>query len=132
MLVVFHHALHGRDGSFSPFHDVNLGDPGVMIFFVISGFVMLQSCRDEPELTFAWRRIVRFVPLYWIFTLVFFLLIARADVATGDPLWRLAELLSCVFFIPHHHSGVPEQIWPILGSDERISMRSGGRDFKNI
>lgn len=114
MMVVVHHALHERAGFFSPLGDVDLGRPGVLIFFVISGFVMMHACRGEPAPTFAKRRVIRVVPLYWLMTLVFFAIIFRNDLAAGVPLRRVPELLGSLFFIPHYHSGVPTEIWPIL------------------
>ncbi|SDG97066.1 acyltransferase family protein [Alloyangia pacifica] len=114
MMVVVHHALHDRAGFFSPFAEVDLGRPGVLIFFVISGFVMMHACRGEPASTFARRRIIRVVPLYWLMTLVFFAIVFRNDLAANEPLRRVPELLGSLFFVPHYHSGVPTEIWPIL------------------
>lgn len=115
MLVVLHHVLHARAGIFSPFaHSPNFGRPGVLIFFVISGFVMMHACRKEPPLVFARRRIIRVVPLYWLMTLVFFAIVFRNDLSAGEPLRRVPELLQSLFFVPHYHSGVSTAIWPIL------------------
>ena len=49
------------------------GACGVDIFFVISGFVMAVTApglagRADAGRVFLWRRIVRVVPLYWLFT----------------------------------------------------------------
>ena len=49
------------------------GACGVDIFFVISGFVMAVTApglagRADGGRVFLWRRIVRVVPLYWLFT----------------------------------------------------------------
>src|SRR5579859_5791081 len=43
---------------------------GVDVFFVISGFIMLVSNGNSTPATFAMRRIVRVVPLYWFLTTV--------------------------------------------------------------
>lgn len=115
MLVVLHHAVHERAGFFSPLaKTADFGRPGVLIFFVISGFVMMHACRNEPVKVFARRRIIRVAPLYWVMTLVFFAIVFRNDLAAGDPLRRVPELLQSLFFIPHYHSGVTTEIWPIL------------------
>ncbi|MCA0994799.1 acyltransferase family protein [Alloyangia pacifica] len=113
-LVVLHHVLHPRPWSFSPLGEINLGRPGVLIFFVISGFIMAFACGSEPIRTFARRRVIRIVPLYWLMTVVFFAFIARNDLMSGTPFERVPELLQSLFFIPHFHRGVPDEIWPIL------------------
>src|SRR5262249_15244130 len=41
---------------------------GVDIFFVISGFIMLVSNRNSRPVSFAVRRVIRIVPLYWFLT----------------------------------------------------------------
>ncbi len=77
LLVVVHHAE-------SSWRDRILGTPhaplpwpngqaGVDIFFVISGFVMAIALpglagRANPGGAFLWRRFIRIIPLYWIFT----------------------------------------------------------------
>ncbi|MEP2921492.1 MAG: acyltransferase [Sulfitobacter sp.] len=115
MMVVFHHALHHRPGIYNPLQrDIDLGRPGVLIFFVISGFIMMHACRNEPPLTFIQRRIIRVVPLYWLMTFAFFAIIFPNDFAAGNPTRRLDELIQSLFFIPHWHSGKPTEIWPIL------------------
>lgn len=115
MMVVAHHALQARAGFFNPLpNEVNFGRPGVLIFFVISGFIMMHACKNESTAAFAWRRIIRVVPLYWLLTLVFFAIIFRNDLIAGVPLRRIDELVQSLLFIPHWHSGVTTQIWPIL------------------
>lgn len=52
------------------------GNSGVDIFFVISGFVMVESQRRKPTNAFKFltRRILRIVPLYWFLTLAYWTL----------------------------------------------------------
>ena len=115
MMVVLHHALHARPGFFNPLsQEVDFGRPGVLIFFVISGFVIMHACRNEPPALFALRRIIRIVPLYWLLTLVFFAILSPNDLAAGDPLRRVGELVQSLLFIPHWHMSTPTEIWPIL------------------
>jgi peptidoglycan/LPS O-acetylase OafA/YrhL len=76
-LVALGHALGEAyqlaDGDF---HYFGLGwNPGVDIFFVISGFIMIVTNHDSfgkagAALTFAKRRIIRIVPVYWFYSLV--------------------------------------------------------------
>lgn len=114
MMVVLHHALHQRIGFFSPLDGADFGRPGVLIFFVISGFIMLHACRGEPPVQFALRRAIRVVPLYWIMTSVFFVIVFRNDLAAGEPARRVPELIQSLLFLPQYHAGGSGDIWPIL------------------
>lgn len=87
MLVVLHHfALITR--PFSPAHSLlryrfltDVGASGVDIFFCISGFVMMTAItrlRAEGRFVavdFLARRVIRIVPLYWIITTIFGVLV---------------------------------------------------------
>jgi exopolysaccharide production protein ExoZ len=80
LLVVVDHgadAMVGHGFAAEPLHSWALfvGAQGVAIFFLISGFIMTYTAEPDdrhPASTRAWRfalrRIVRVVPLYWIFT----------------------------------------------------------------
>ena len=62
------------------FYGVSFLAAGVDLFFVISGFIMVVSCWPEfgkpcAARRFAVRRIVRIVPLYWLATLLMWLLL---------------------------------------------------------
>ena len=48
-----------------------LGQAGVDVFFVISGFIMwMVTAEPVGPAQFLWHRVVRIVPLYWIATLI--------------------------------------------------------------
>lgn len=88
ILVVFVHLevfLHHLD--LKPF-----GHCGVDIFFVISGFIMVQTTRrgGHSPARFMANRIARVVPLYWLLTLgVFSLALAVPSLVqntTTDPI----------------------------------------------
>ncbi len=77
LLVVVHHALSAYRDRMDPRPHAVLvwenGMCGVDIFFVISGFVMAISAPGlaslpNPGWVFFRRRLIRIVPLYWIFT----------------------------------------------------------------
>lgn len=83
--VVFTHAITRvgatlpRENYHSLFTDANgqltVGDAGVDLFFVISGFIMLYVHRDDfgrpgAPLNFAKRRLLRIVPIYWFLTTI--------------------------------------------------------------
>lgn len=78
-----------------------IGSIGVDLFFAVSGFVMILSTarlRSMPgaATTFLRRRIIRIVPLYWLFT---GLQVIR-DHAVGQH-DSLREILCSLFFIPY-------------------------------
>lgn len=56
-----------------PYFNSPRGEFGVDFFFVISGFVMWVTTESKPNntLSFWISRILRVVPLYWVFTLCF-------------------------------------------------------------
>ena len=79
----------------------SLGALGVTIFFVISGFIMLYSVGDKfggifSVVNFLVKRIIRIVPLYWIFTV---LMVAK-DILSSDSI-LLDEIIKSLFFIPY-------------------------------
>lgn len=112
IIVILHHARNPRPWLFNPVPDLGIGQAGVDIFFIISGFIMYESARGEAPAEFVRRRIVRVVPLYWIATLLTLL------VAAGSPLtWDgriLGDLVQSLLFIPHYNLEHPDRIWPVL------------------
>ena len=75
---------------------------GVDIFFVISGFIMVHvtTARDMSAGRFALDRIVRIVPVYWLFCLIIF---AAAWLLPFLGSFRpsLGELVRSMLFIPY-------------------------------
>ncbi|HDR9497029.1 TPA: acyltransferase [Burkholderia cepacia] len=62
-VVIYHCASLGNG------FDFHIGASGVDLFFIISGIVMALSVDESTRAaSFAWRRFVRVVPLYWIAT----------------------------------------------------------------
>ena len=95
---------------------LDLGNAGVDLFFVISGFVMVYSSeslfgRDGAAVTFLMRRIARIVPLYWLMTVIMVVYVAARGFAVSDATPMLAAV--SFFFIPYARpSG---EISPIFG-----------------
>jgi exopolysaccharide production protein ExoZ len=114
LAVVVHHVTRSMAPQGSRIAELDLGHAGVLVFFVISGFVMSFACAGESPATFAMRRIIRVVPLYWVMTLVYFAILERNDIAAGTPFLRLPHLMESLFFVPHFHLRVPDAIWPVL------------------
>jgi exopolysaccharide production protein ExoZ len=97
LAVVAYHALQWCDGGF------DVGRAGVDVFFVISGVIMwrVTSGRNASPGAFLWRRFTRVAPLYWLATLLVFVIALRwrlflPEVKTG---WK--HLLLSLAFVPH-------------------------------
>lgn len=114
MMVVLHHAGQSMWGQDLERGRWNFGQMGVMIFFVISGFIMLHTARHNRPGAFALHRVIRVVPLYWLLTGAYFAILLRNDLLSTDPLRRLPSLVGSLFFVPGYHIGTPENIWPVL------------------
>ncbi len=86
MIVVFHHmcwvitTYHPGQSAIATFRRLaEVGAGGVDIFFCISGLVIAHAARNLSAgagnaRTFAWRRLLRVLPPYWIFTALLLLL----------------------------------------------------------
>lgn len=120
LMVAYYHASTQIPGfeaylwpSFWPAGSAVLAH-GVDIFFVISGFIMLVSSRGMSAGDFMARRIIRIVPLYWLFTLTLILVAtARPELFKGTVVTAEAAIKSLAF-IPYFSTSVPNQIWPLL------------------
>lgn len=76
IVVVFH--IVGASNSYKMPAEIfgltgALGRSGVDIFFVISGFIMVytQYNKKTKPLSFIKDRIIRVVPIYWVFSFLF-------------------------------------------------------------
>jgi peptidoglycan/LPS O-acetylase OafA/YrhL len=92
---------------------------GVDLFFVISGFVMVQSSqrlygKPGAPRRFLWRRLARITPLYWATTA---LVLAAAHFASGavsGPPPSLGLILSSFAFIPEMRpDGVTQPLYSL-------------------
>jgi len=80
-----------------------LGELGVKIFFVISGFIMTTTMYDSfarrgAPTRFILKRIMRIVPIYWLATLIY---AAKLSLTGSPPTWQ--ELVLSLLFIPYDH-----------------------------
>ncbi len=90
--------------------DKRVGSFGVDLFFVLSGFVMTHICWISPD-QFMRRRLIRVVPMYWLFTVLLFgLAFAPAMLNTTRP--NFEHLVKSLFFIPFEK--VPGMVRPVL------------------
>ncbi len=112
LVVIFHAGLR-----FDPTEQTfRVGNAGVDIFFVISGFVMTTVTAGLPAdpRGFLRKRCIRLVPLYWLATLA--MITAWAIMPGAFPRMQptAAHVLLSLAFVPHRSpdSGL---IQPILG-----------------
>lgn len=101
-VVLFH-----ADGMGSEIN-MKLGASGVDLFFIISGVVMYLSTPTTTDIGyFAWRRLVRIVPLYWVMTLATIAYYHTLDVTPSFEL-----VVSSLFFVPSAHPGELPLLYP--------------------
>ena len=109
VIVVLHHLLTATG------FNSNLGNFGVDIFFVISGFIMWHTTASVEVAAFEFwrRRIIRVVPLYWMLlaSLVFISLFAGQ--ALNSTVVNAENTIKSFLFIPHFHA-TQHLIAPIL------------------
>lgn len=88
---------------------------GVDLFFVISGFIMWMTTRssDITPAQFYRKRVVRIVPLYWLFTSLLVLIALVAPSVLQSGAFDLNHIIASYFFIPYTHP-VVDAIYPIL------------------
>ena len=101
-VVVAHIALSFKGLSLYVIHLTWIvGVYGVYIFFVISGFLMVETSRQDfgdarSPATFLRKRIVRIVPLYWIFTSL-----VVAGHLVGHHALAPSYIFTSYFFLPY-------------------------------
>lgn len=109
LLVVLAH-LSGF-AAFQPVSSAHFGGFGVDIFFVISGFIMWQTSRDQRPGDFMRRRISRIVPPYWFYTSLLVLLALFAPRLAPNVELSWTAVFGSYLFIPYaDHRGVMNPI----------------------
>jgi exopolysaccharide production protein ExoZ len=106
LLVVADHALLDYNGIYdAPNKHTEqiawrLGNFGVYIFFIISGFVITVGNLDNfgrgKTRDFLIKRFIRIVPMYWAVTLVYILRLSTKGIEVAWP-----NILTSILFIPY-------------------------------
>lgn len=125
LLVVLIHIIHDvniktNSSIIGNFYNIeNFGNIGVDLFFVISGFIMIYIHyndfeRPSSSFVFIKKRVIRIVPLYWIFTtLSAILLIVLPQLFSKDKEFDLLHYILSMLFIPTTNS--IGEVVPLLG-----------------
>ena len=121
LLVVFCHAADAvkRFSGFSGFDwMIEGGVVGVCFFFVLSGFIMGHvHGRDPKDLhygkVFALKRFFRVVPMYWLVTILVFIVIKFGGEYGADSHDQFRSLVHSLFFIPLEDGPVLRVGWTL-------------------
>lgn len=106
LLVVVHHARNVKPWLYGGLNDTRFGYAGVVLFFIISGFIMYRIGRHEAARDFLRRRVIRVVPLYWIMTTFLFARLLLRDSATQANVGGYFQhYVLSLLFIPHDWQG---------------------------
>lgn len=76
------------------------GSNGVDLFFVISGFIMvnIQNIKNKSPVSFIYDRLIRIAPTYWMLTLMFVLLAfitpSKLMVSQNPTIFEILQSLS--------------------------------------
>jgi peptidoglycan/LPS O-acetylase OafA/YrhL len=84
---------------------------GVDMFFIISGFVMMLSTTKNHDQFFL-KRLIRIVPIYWVLTIVIFIVALLAPEVLNNTSGSVADLMKSLLFIPFDKNGAGH--FPIL------------------
>ncbi len=118
LLVVYFHAVlqfQKVDAGFDP-ELYTLGETGVDVFFVLSGFVMWLTTkgRSITPVEFYRRRIKRIVPLYWLATLFSAAIAFAAPQLLKSTQFDIQHLLASLFFLPWRNPADMSMIVPVV------------------
>lgn len=119
LLVVFHHIMQQfygfeRTNAIGDFFS-DFGHFGVDIFFVISGFIMTYTLHGKKVsgIYFLKNRLVRILPAYYIFTLLF-LLLTFSNIDSSAYYATIQSVLLSLAFFPHENPAPFLGVYPTL------------------
>jgi exopolysaccharide production protein ExoZ len=114
ILVIVQHVFTLNE--LNGYTDFKLGNYGVSIFFVISGYVMWITTygKNVRPIEFWRRRIIRIVPLYWICIAALISIYLLAPSVLKSTTITFENAIKSFLFIPHYHLNFSGRIYPIL------------------
>ena len=94
----------------------NIAQSGVDLFFVISGFIMVYvtARAGSSVVHFVKMRIIRIVPLYWLYTFASAALILVLPQLFQTSVFTLPHVLQSLFFIPHWSPAGTPSVSPMI------------------
>jgi exopolysaccharide production protein ExoZ len=109
LMVVFHH-VQDQSPGFKAVWDTQVGQAGVDLFFVISGFVMVYVTgeRERSPRQFIAMRAARIIPVYWFYTACAVVLMVAAPWLYRSGELSVRHVVLSLLFIPHEtaHAGL--------------------------
>ena len=108
-LIVLHHALGFP--AVRGWYPVPFAEVGVDLFFVISGYIMWTTTAGAARgpVGFWQARLVRIVPLYWVFTTLYVAMALALPGAVQSAALDFVLIVKSYLFIPAHnaaHGGI--------------------------
>jgi peptidoglycan/LPS O-acetylase OafA/YrhL len=113
-MVVFAHFLPLRvDLSWAAYHVASLGRGGVLLFFLLSGYLIFRNVERQPLPTFLSRRLFKIFPAYCL-NVVLLYLIGR--LGAGSENWSLDVFLANFFMLQDvlHKDSMSGLYWTLL------------------
>ena len=115
LVVIYHHMNTMREALVPGLPRFDVGEFGVDIFFIISGFIMWTTTagRNTTPASFMQRRIARIVPLYWALTLVTVFVSTRGGLSVNFDV-DYVRLTKSLFFVPQWNATYPNMVAPCM------------------
>ncbi len=96
LAVVFGHFVPARIAlGQAAYHVSSLGRGGVLLFFLLSGYLVFRNIEKQDPLTFISRRLFKIFPAYWVNVVV----IALFSLMAGHQVFSLATALGNFFMV---------------------------------
>ncbi len=115
-MIVFYHEFVQLDRFGYNGPTPQILNAGVDIFFVISGFIMWHTTfgKGVDQATFLKHRIRRIVPLYWIVTTFYLVVLLSKPSWMQSGQFSLYHVIASYLFIPAAHPANPLEMWPLV------------------
>jgi peptidoglycan/LPS O-acetylase OafA/YrhL len=121
MLVVLYHASGGAFEHYFGYRPTSwfqFGRAGVDFFFVLSGFIILHVHfadigRPDRWTHFAWRRVMRIYPVYWIVTLIVLIAALAIPAMAAWAQMEPAALVKSFLLWPQAHEPLVTVAWTL-------------------